>query len=191
MRRYLCVLAVTGAVLAGCGNSTGERTVTGAGIGAGAGAVLGAITGVDMGLLAIVGATAGGMAGMLTDTDELNLGPAPWDSSSSERTDANRTATAKGNAAPNQAATAADAAAVAPAAGTPQPAAAAAADPETVRGIQSGLAKLGFDPGSANGIAGAKTRSAIRAFQQQNGLPADGVPTRELAQQIQQQLGPN
>jgi osmotically inducible lipoprotein OsmB len=187
MRRYLCVLAVTGAVLAGCGSSTGERTVTGAGIGATAGAIVGAVTGVDMGLLAIVGATAGGMAGMLTDTDEFDLGPAPWDSSSGERADANQTAAAKGNAGPNQAATAADAAAVAPAAGTPQP----AADPETVRGIQSGLAKLGFDPGSANGIAGAKTRSAIRAFQQQNGLPADGVPTRELAQQVQQQLGPN
>ncbi len=54
--------------------------------------------------------------------------------------------------------------------------------------IQNGLSKLGFDPGPANGVVGTKTKSAIRAFQQQNGMPADGEATPQLAQTIQQRI---
>ena len=46
--------------------------------------------------------------------------------------------------------------------------------------LQERLLKQGFDPGTADGIIGANTRSAIRGFQQQLGWPADGHPTQEL-----------
>ncbi|AGI22552.1 lytic murein transglycosylase [Pseudomonas sp. MT3] len=46
--------------------------------------------------------------------------------------------------------------------------------------LQQCLAKRGFDPGTADGIIGANTRKAIRAYQQSQGLPADGYPTPVL-----------
>ncbi len=42
------------------------------------------------------------------------------------------------------------------------------------------LARLGFDPGSADGIDGPKTRRAIEAFQREQGLTADGQVSDEL-----------
>ena len=39
---------------------------------------------------------------------------------------------------------------------------------------QESLAKLGFDPGSADGLIGSNTRQALRAWQKARGLPADG-----------------
>ncbi|TCD22802.1 lytic murein transglycosylase [Pseudomonas sp. IC_126] len=46
--------------------------------------------------------------------------------------------------------------------------------------LQERLVRQGFDPGAADGIIGANTRSAIRGYQQQLGWPADGHPTQEL-----------
>lgn len=46
--------------------------------------------------------------------------------------------------------------------------------------LQERLSNQGFDPGVADGIIGANTRSAIRSFQLQLGWPADGHPTQEL-----------
>ena len=60
----------------------------------------------------------------------------------------------------------------------------AAADRESVRNIQSGLARIGYDVGPVDGVAGQKTRTAIRAYQQQNGLPPDGEPSAELAKRL-------
>lgn len=51
--------------------------------------------------------------------------------------------------------------------------------------LQEGLAAEGLDPGPADGIIGANTRRAIRAFQQRQGLPADGYPTPALLQRLQ------
>lgn len=52
------------------------------------------------------------------------------------------------------------------------------ADTEQMRKIvatvQRTLAGLGYDPGPADGIFGARTRAAIRAFQASVGLPVDG-----------------
>lgn len=48
--------------------------------------------------------------------------------------------------------------------------------------LQEGLAAKGFEPGPADGIIGANTRRAVRAFQQSLGLPADGYPTPALLQ---------
>ena len=59
-------------------------------------------------------------------------------------------------------------------------------DEGTVRNIQAGLQRLGYDPGPADGHYGAQTEAAIRRFQQDNGLPIDGQPTVAVWQQIQQ-----
>lgn len=45
----------------------------------------------------------------------------------------------------------------------------------TVIELQKALARLGFDVGPADGIAGARTQAALRAFQQRYGLKVDGV----------------
>lgn len=50
--------------------------------------------------------------------------------------------------------------------------------------LQEGLAARGYEPGPADGIIGANTRRAVRAFQQSLGLPADGYPTAALLQQL-------
>ncbi|MDD0843019.1 lytic murein transglycosylase [Pseudomonas sp. Gutcm_11s] len=50
--------------------------------------------------------------------------------------------------------------------------------------LQENLAARGYNPGPADGIIGANTRRAIRAFQQSLSLPADGYPTPLLLQQL-------
>jgi membrane-bound lytic murein transglycosylase B len=46
--------------------------------------------------------------------------------------------------------------------------------------FQTNLAKLGFDPGAADGVLGRQSRAALRQYQKANGLPADGFPTSSL-----------
>jgi membrane-bound lytic murein transglycosylase B len=50
--------------------------------------------------------------------------------------------------------------------------------------MQELLASKGYEPGPADGIIGANTRKAVRAFQQTLGQPADGYPSHELLQQL-------
>jgi membrane-bound lytic murein transglycosylase B len=50
--------------------------------------------------------------------------------------------------------------------------------------LQQLLASKGYEPGPADGIIGANTRKAVRAFQQSQGQPADGYPSHELLQQL-------
>ncbi len=45
--------------------------------------------------------------------------------------------------------------------------------------MQSLLADLGYDPGNADGITGSQTQSALKAFQRQANLVADGYPTAD------------
>ncbi len=130
----------------GCGSSTGDRAISGAGIGAAAGAVLGAVTGLSVLQGALIGAAGGGLTGGLTSQDMINLGDPIW-------------ATKK------------------------QPANEAA-----VSRVQAGLHKLGYDPGQVDGVMGARTESAIRAYQSNHKLLVDGRPTYELAQHIEGQL---
>jgi hypothetical protein len=65
--------------LAACGSSTGDRSVSGAGIGAGTGAAIGTIFG-GIGALpgALIGAGVGGATGAVTSQDEVNLGTPAW-----------------------------------------------------------------------------------------------------------------
>lgn len=69
-----------------------------------------------------------------------------------------------------------------------QASASAGAGSETVRGIQSGLGRLGYDAGPADGMAGPKTRSAIRQYQERNQLLVDGQPSDALLAHIQKQI---
>lgn len=57
---------------------------------------------------------------------------------------------------------------------------------ETVIDIQNRLIRLGLYKDEADGLLGPKTRSALRLFQQQQALPADGHPTQESIRRLQQ-----
>ena len=46
---------------------------------------------------------------------------------------------------------------------------------EAVRQLQWALEELGYDPGEVDGIFGAKTESAVQAFQRDRGLDVDGI----------------
>ena len=79
MRRIETCLALGGALLvAACGSSTEDRTLSGAGIGAAAGTVIGAVTGFGLIQGALVGAAAGGLTGAATTPDQVNLGKPAW-----------------------------------------------------------------------------------------------------------------
>ena len=40
--------------------------------------------------------------------------------------------------------------------------------------VQASLSRLGYDPGSADGLMGRRTATAVADFQRKAGLPADG-----------------
>ncbi len=56
---------------------------------------------------------------------------------------------------------------------------------ETVIDIQTRLARLGLYKDDTDGLLGPKTRSALRLFQQQTSLPADGHPSAETVRRLQ------
>lgn len=145
-RSITACIAGAALVLAGCGSSTGDRAISGAGIGAVAGTVLGAVTGLSLLQGALIGAGVGGLTGALTSQDMINLGDPIW---ATNEQPANKAAVAR---------------------------------------VQAGLHKLGYDPGQVDGVMGASTDSAIRAYQSNNKLLVDGRPTYELAQHIEGQL---
>ena len=49
-----------------------------------------------------------------------------------------------------------------------------------IANLQLALRRLGYDPGPADGILGARTRAAIRAFQTDAGLPVTGQISERL-----------
>ena len=63
-------------VLGACGETTGDRAVSGAGLGAGTGAVLGAATGGNAGAGALIGGAVGGIGGAATSPGQVDLGKA-------------------------------------------------------------------------------------------------------------------
>jgi hypothetical protein len=72
----VAVTALT--LLAACGESKGDRALSGAGIGAGVGAVGGALAGGSATTGALIGAGVGAAGGALTDKDDVNLGKPAW-----------------------------------------------------------------------------------------------------------------
>lgn len=57
-------------------------------------------------------------------------------------------------------------------------------DRSTVKDVQARLGDLGYDPGPADGQMGPQTRAAIRAYQRDEGLTADGQITAKLVRRI-------
>jgi membrane-bound lytic murein transglycosylase B len=53
--------------------------------------------------------------------------------------------------------------------------------------LQSGLNQRGFDSGAPDGMMGPATRNALRRYQRSVGLPADGFPTLDVLQRLQEQ----
>ena len=45
---------------------------------------------------------------------------------------------------------------------------------QTIYQVQKKLEQLGYDPGRPDGILGKKTKTAVRHFQRDNGLPVTG-----------------
>jgi peptidoglycan hydrolase-like protein with peptidoglycan-binding domain len=57
-----------------------------------------------------------------------------------------------------------------------------------VRAIQTSLTRIGYETGFVDGVAGPKTRAAIRQYQANNGLVADGEPTPRLVEDLKTRL---
>ena len=55
-----------------------------------------------------------------------------------------------------------------------------------MQALQSELNERGFDSGAADGMMGPATRSALRRFQRSVGQAADGYPTLDLLQRLQE-----
>lgn len=73
------MLIAAALALAGCGTSPGDRGLSGAAIGAGAGAVGAAILGGPVAAVALLGAAAGGVTGMATSPNSVDLGKPVWE----------------------------------------------------------------------------------------------------------------
>lgn len=65
-------------LLSACGESRGDRALSGAGIGAGVGAVGSAVTGGNPVTGAVVGGAVGAAAGAVTDQRDVDLGRPAW-----------------------------------------------------------------------------------------------------------------
>jgi hypothetical protein len=143
-------------------------TVLGAGLGAAVGGAAG-----DAGAGAAIGAAAGVSGGTA-----FGAGNTSYDQMSIQQQYDNAFAQcmySKGEQVPGFAPTVADSSMRMPA---------AAADP-LVRSTQGELVRLGYLRSSADGYMGEKTRTAIAAFEQGSGLPADGRPSPQLLARLQ------
>lgn len=165
LKKYMFLLLVS-LSLAACGTMPEDRAFSGAGIGAAGGAIIGAVTGLTVLEGAAIGAVTGALTGVLTDKNKLNMGKPVWKQGTAS--------TSQTSAAP-----APDDHTV-KAANTP----AHTTDLHVVKEIQSGLIRLGYNPGPVDGINGQRTRKAIRAYQEYHGLTVDGRATLELAEHI-------
>jgi membrane-bound lytic murein transglycosylase B len=54
--------------------------------------------------------------------------------------------------------------------------------------MQNDLKALGYDPGPIDGVLGHKARAALRRYQMDRHLPADGYPTREALSRLDAEL---
>ena len=164
-----CLLAITVALGSGCGTTSTDRGISGAGIGAGAGAIIGAVTGLSVLEAAALGAVGGGLTGAMTKPEHIDMGEPVWKRGTQAQ---------------------------APAPAAPTYGAVAPTDPnwgssteaqhlnQVIFDVQSRLAARGYDPGPIDGKVGPQTRSAIRAYQQDRGMVVDGQVTPSLVSSL-------
>ena len=62
------------------------------------------------------------------------------------------------------------------------------ANSSAVGRVQTGLTRLGYDPGPIDGKMGSRTSGAIKAYQRDHDLLVDGRASSELASHIERQL---
>ncbi len=60
---------------------------------------------------------------------------------------------------------------------------------QEVEELQARLLAQGFDPGPPDGVVGGRTREALRAYQRNAGMPADGYPSIEVLQRLRMSEG--
>ena len=77
MKRIVVAATLSLLALTGCGNTTGDRALSGGGIGAGVGAVGGALMGAPL-EGALIGGAVGAGAGALTNSSQIDLGKPVW-----------------------------------------------------------------------------------------------------------------
>jgi len=79
MKSLLAIPLLLGTLaLAACGQTTGDRAVSGGLLGAGTGAAIGGITGGSVGTGALLGGAAGAAGGALTTPRDVDLGRPAW-----------------------------------------------------------------------------------------------------------------
>ncbi|HWO19345.1 MAG TPA: peptidoglycan-binding domain-containing protein [Kofleriaceae bacterium] len=61
-------------------------------------------------------------------------------------------------------------------------------DLDDLEGVQNALAKLGFNPGTADGVDGPNTQKAVRAFQAHKSIGIDGKVGPETRQALVEEL---
>ncbi|MDY0135581.1 MAG: lytic murein transglycosylase [Thiomicrospira sp.] len=69
-----------------------------------------------------------------------------------------------------------------------RPADDAALSKKDISEMQERLNLLGYNAGGVDGVAGGRTRDALRRFQSAQGLPADGFPSAQMLNLLRQQL---
>jgi membrane-bound lytic murein transglycosylase B len=57
--------------------------------------------------------------------------------------------------------------------------------------FQQDLTTLGYDPGAIDGVIGRKVRAALRRYQQEHRIPADGFATKSLLDRMGGEIGRN
>lgn len=79
MKRFTLATIILFSVLAlsACGNTTGDRALSGGGIGAGVGALGGLMVGAPV-AGALIGGAVGAGTGALTDKDDIDIGDPIW-----------------------------------------------------------------------------------------------------------------
>lgn len=150
-----CVLVASLTALAGCGTTTQDRGLSGAGIGASAGAIIGAVTGLSVVEGVVLGAVGGGLTGALTKPSQVNMGDPAWKKSSAAQSAPSAPVAAQGTGAQGNLS-------------------------QAVSSLQSQLAARGYDPGPIDGVMGERTRNAIRAYQRDRQMPVDGQVSQAL-----------
>lgn len=74
MTKNIAILSLAVLALTACGNTKGERALSGGGIGAGAGAIGAAVTGGNPWAGAAIGGAAGAVTGAVTKKKDIDLG---------------------------------------------------------------------------------------------------------------------